>query len=113
MEIATRKEKGVMVAAITGRMDALTTADVESNLMRALDEGEKALLIDLDKLDYISSAGLRTLLATAKRMKGQTGSMAFANLKGHPKEVFEISGFYSLFNVFDSVESALKSLGTC
>ncbi len=113
MRVETRKEKGVTVAAITGRMDALTTADVESDLMRVLDEGEKALLIDLDKLDYISSAGLRTLLVTAKRMKGEAGNMAFANLKGHPKEVFEISGFYSLFTVFDSVESALKNIGKC
>ena len=78
-----------------------------------LTRGEKALLIHLDKLDYISSAGLRTLLVTAKRMKGQAGKMAFANLKGHPKEVFEISGFYSLFTVFDSVESALESIGRC
>jgi stage II sporulation protein AA (anti-sigma F factor antagonist) len=111
MTVETRREKEITVAAITGRMDALTTSDVERTLMRLLDEGARTLLIDLGGLDYISSAGLRTLLAAAKRMKAQAGTMAFVNLKGHAKEVFEISGFYSLFTVYDSVESALERLG--
>ncbi len=111
MKVETKKEKDVAVAAVIGRMDALTTSDVERTLMGLLDEGEMKLLIDLDRLDYISSAGLRTLLATAKRMKEWSGIIAFANLKGHVKEVFEISGFYSLFTVYDSVESALEQLG--
>jgi anti-anti-sigma factor len=111
MKVETRKENDVAVAAVVGRMDALTTSDVERTLMSLLDEGEVKLLIDLDRLDYISSAGLRTLLSTAKRMKERSGIMAFANLKGHAKEVFEISGFYSLFTVYDSVESALEQLG--
>lgn len=111
MAVETRKEKEITVATITGRMDALTTSEIERSLMHVVDEGEKKLLIDLGGLDYISSAGLRTLLTTAKRIKAQAGTMVFANLRDHVKEVFEISGFHSLFLVYASVEAALERFG--
>lgn len=108
MEIDTRKENNAVVVSIKGRMDAVTTPEIESRLSQLIDSGEKKLLINLQQLDYISSAGLRALLATAKRLKSEHGDVAFANLEGHVKEVFEISGFYSIFKVFDSTEMALE-----
>ncbi len=108
MEIDTRKENSVVVVSVKGRMDAVTTPEIENKLSQIIDGGEKKLLVDLKQLDYISSAGLRALLATAKRLKGEQGDIVFANLEGHVKEVFEISGFYSIFKVYDSTETALE-----
>ncbi len=108
MQIDTRKENNAVVVSIKGRMDAVTTPEIESRLGQIVDGGEKRLLVDLQQLDYISSAGLRALLATAKRLKSEQGDIAFANLEGHVKEVFEISGFYSIFKVYDSTEKALE-----
>ncbi len=108
MEIETRKEDNAMVVSIKGRMDAVTTPEIENRLGQIINSGEKKLVINLQQLDYISSAGLRALLATAKRLKSEQGDVAFANLDGHVKEVFEISGFYSIFKVFDSMETALE-----
>ncbi len=110
MQIETRKESGITTVSIKGRMDAVTTPEIESKLTQLVDGGEKKLLINMNELEYISSAGLRALLATAKRLKSEQGDIAFTNLGGHVKEVFEISGFYSIFKVYDSMEAGLEQL---
>lgn len=111
MEFDTKKEMEGTVVSIKGRMDALTAPDIENRLTAILDQGEKKLVMDLAGLSYISSAGLRSLLATAKKLKRDQGQMAFANLGGHVAEVFKISGFHSLFTICNSVSEALGSLG--
>jgi len=60
--------------------------------------------------DYISSAGVRGLLVTAKQLKGKGGQIRCANVKGTVKEVFDISGFGAILQMDDSVETALAKL---
>ncbi|OPX94977.1 MAG: putative anti-sigma factor antagonist BtrV [Syntrophorhabdus sp. PtaB.Bin006] len=110
MKFDTKKEKGFTVVSITGKMDALTTPEAESKLTGLIEAGERDLVVDLEGLDYISSAGLRGILATAKRLKAERGDIVFANLQGHVTEVFKISGFHSLFKIFDSVDAAVNEL---
>ena len=107
MEFETKEENGWTVVSIGGRMDAITTPEVEKKLDNLVGAGEKRLVVDLNGLNYISSAGLRGLLATAKKLKAGQGEIAFANLQGPVRDVFEISGFYSIFKVFDSVAAAI------
>jgi stage II sporulation protein AA (anti-sigma F factor antagonist) len=107
MGFDTKKEGGLTVVSIGGRMDAVTTPEIEKRLSDLVEAGEKRVVVDLKDLGYISSAGLRGLLATAKKLKAGQGEMTFANLQGPVKEVFEISGFYSIFKVFDSVAAAI------
>lgn len=109
MEFDSNREKDVTVVSIKGRMDAVTTPEVENRLAELVRGGEKRLVMDLQGLDYISSAGLRALLATAKKLKATQGNMIFANLGGHVTEVFKISGFFSLFSICDSVGVAVGS----
>jgi stage II sporulation protein AA (anti-sigma F factor antagonist) len=111
MQFDSKKQKGSMVVTISGRMDAVTTGEIESKLASLIDGGERNFVLDLGALEYISSAGLRTLLATAKRLKAEKGTIVFANLAGHVTEVFKISGSYSLFTICDSVEAAFEKLG--
>jgi stage II sporulation protein AA (anti-sigma F factor antagonist) len=110
MKFDTKKEKGFTVVSITGKMDALTTPEAEGKLTGLIEAGERDLVVDLEGLDYISSAGLRGILATAKRLKAEQGNIVFANLQGRVTEVFKISGFHSLFKIFDSVDAAVNEL---
>ena len=110
MEIQTRKEKGTVVVSMEGRMDAGTAPEFEKKVVDLISKGERAFLINLGKLDYISSAGLRSILAVAKKLKGQEGKIVFAGTKGSVEEVFKISGFSSMFKMFDSEENALKEI---
>jgi anti-anti-sigma factor len=107
MEIQTRKEKNVLVVVVKGRMDAVTAPTFEETLQDLIATGENGFLIDLSDLQYISSAGLRSFLVLAKKLKPQGGDLLFAGLQGPVDEVFKISGFYSIFKIFDSVEAAL------
>lgn len=107
MDFKTEKKGDFLVVTVAGRMDAVTAPDFEKNCAEAIDGGETALVVDLGGLEYISSAGLRGILATAKRLKAKDGKIAFANLSGMVQEVFAISGFTAMFSVHKTVEEAV------
>ena len=110
MDIQTRKEKVAVVVSVKGRMDALTAPEFEKDVIDLISKGEKTFVINFVELDYISSAGLRSILALAKKLKEKEGRILFAGLKGPVEEVFKISGFQSMFKIFDSEESALREI---
>ncbi len=110
MEIETRKEENATVVSVTGKMDAISSPELEKELSQLMAEGEKAFVVDLGELDYISSAGLRVILATAKRLKEREGKIVLASLKDMVKEVFDISGFSAIIPIYESVESALNQV---
>ncbi|HTP64104.1 MAG TPA: STAS domain-containing protein [Geobacteraceae bacterium] len=107
MDIRARKETNATVVTISGRLDAVTSPVVEKTLNEMIDGGETRFVADLAGLDYISSAGLRVLLAIAKFLKGKGGLICFANVAGAVREVFDISGFGTIFQMHDSVDGAL------
>ena len=82
---------------------------MESKLNSLIDAGQARLVVSLDKLEYISSSGLRVLLATLKKVRKQQGDIRLACLKPNIKEVFDISGFNQLFNISDTEETAIAS----
>lgn len=110
MSLGTRKEQDIVIITITGKMDAITSPSIENKLTELVDAGERKLVFDFQGLDYISSAGLRGILATAKKLKAEKGDIVFANIRGYVAEVFKMSGFHSLFRIFDSVDAAMNDL---
>ena len=110
MEINSRKEKGSLVVSVKGRIDAVTAPDFEKSLSEWISAGETIMIVNLSDLEYISSAGLRSILAIAKVLKAKGGKVMFASLKGTVKDVFKISGFGSIFQIFDSEEEAIKQV---
>lgn len=110
MVIQTRKEMNTTVVTITGRLDAVTAPEYEKKVRELIDSGDICLVVDLEQLDYISSAGLRVFLVTAKLLKVKNGQVRIANIRGPVREVFDISGFNSIFQVDDSVAASLAAL---
>lgn len=90
-------------------MDAVTAPEFEKAVETMMGEGENAFVVDLADLDYISSAGLRSILALAKKLKTSGGSLHLAALQDTVRDVFDISGFSSIIPVFDSVEGACSA----
>ncbi len=107
MEIKQEKMEDAVVLRVAGRLDAATSPELEQ-AFSSLD-GQR-LVLDLSELDYISSAGLRVLLARLKRIQPAGGQMLLAGLKPEVREVFEITGFTALFPMFDTLPEALSSL---
>ena len=110
MELNVDKKSGVIVVSVSGRMDAVTAPEFEKGFNEHIEAGEKKFVTDLSDLEYISSAGLRSILSTAKKIKAEGGAIAFANLSGMVKEVFDISGFGSMFDIYGSVPEAMEKL---
>lgn len=110
MEIKKTTLSDVTVICPNGRMDAITAPKFDADLKEMIIGGCKKIVIDLGELEYISSAGLRAILTTAKLIKSADGALAFANLSGMVSEVFEISGFASMFCIYDTVSTAAEKL---
>lgn len=97
MNIRQTKEGTALTVALEGRLDTLTAPELELTLKDAL-IGVEDLTIDLEKLDYISSAGLRVLLATQKVMNKQ-GSMKVTHANEIISEIFEVTGFTDILTI--------------
>ena len=108
-EIMERKVGEANIISISGRLDAYSANDVEGKLNSLIDAAQVQLVVSLEKLEYISSSGLRVLLAALKKVRKQQGDIKLACLKPYIKEVFDISGFTQLFKIFDKEEDAVNS----
>ena len=104
MEITQKKQDVKMIISLDGRLDANTAGSLEQVLVPLINEGEQYIVLDMDKLEYISSAGLRVLLMCMKIMRKKDGKLVLAGMKDFIKEVFDIAGFTPIFEIFDSVE---------
>lgn len=110
MKIQGHKVGAAVVVEVEGRLDSVTSSELEKEILSYLQSGEHNLLIDFAGLDYISSAGLRVLLMAAKKAKAEGGRVVLANLVKNVKEVFDIAGFTSIFPVFQSQDDALAAI---
>jgi anti-sigma B factor antagonist len=97
MNINTVKNGNELTVTVEGRLDTMTAPELEKALNESLDGVEK-LVLDMKALDYISSAGLRVLLSTHKRMAAQ-GEMVIRGANEIITEIFDITGFSEILNV--------------
>lgn len=109
MDITTTDSGDVKVLSFQGNLDTNTSPDAESEINTLIDAGAQKLLVNFEKLEYISSAGLRILLATAKKLKGNGGNLKICCLNETVQEVFDISGFSTILSVATTEEEALGS----
>lgn len=107
MQISTRKENVVLIASISGRMDATSAPDCQQQLLDLVNQGDCVIVLDLKDLEYMSSAGLRCCLTVAKKAKSAGGGLSCCNLQSIVRTVFDISGFATLIPIFDSENDAL------
>ncbi len=108
MEITVTVAGEVKVIRIEGKFDTQTSPDVQTQLTQLIDQGATKLVVNFEKLAYISSAGLRVLLAAAKRLKGNSGKLRICGLNEVVQEVFDISGFTTILTVTKTEPEALE-----
>ena len=111
METSSRQFADVIVAVPVGRVDHHSAAALETALAPLISRAriDKGVLVfDFAGIDYISSAGLRVLMVTAKELRAAGARIAVANLKPVVAEIFAISRFDRVLGVFPSVRSAIE-----
>lgn len=109
MEIIQEKVNDVVIVEIKGRLDVTTASDLEQVFTKLLSENQNKVLVECRELEYISSAGLRVLLNAAKQYNKVSGQIMLAGLSQNVKQVFEISGFTSIFPIYATRDEALKA----
>lgn len=108
MQIIGNKHDKALVMALWGRMDRIAALEFDKSFAEWLKNGERCFVVDMMNLEYISSAGLRSLLSANQQLKDCNGEIRLCNVGGLVREVFVISGFESLFPVYKSLADAVK-----
>jgi anti-anti-sigma factor len=107
MEILEETRDGVVVLGPRGRIDSVSSAELEAALLRHLEAGKTRLAVDLGGVEYISSAGLRVFLMLVKRLQGPGGHLVLFAMPESVRLVFELAGFLPIFEIEETRESAL------
>jgi anti-anti-sigma factor len=105
----TQFEKAV-VLKVTGRMDAENAHEFEQACDPWISQGVLHLIAELDGLEYVSSMGLRSFLAVARRLQSKSGSLMLCGLHGLPRQVFEMTRLIGVFPVYESAQQAIDRL---
>ena len=107
MHIGEEKAGGAFVIAPVGRVDSVSSNELEKVVLSRIDGGERLLVLDMAGVEYISSAGLRVLLMAAKRLKEPPAALVLCGIGPGVRTVLELAGFLPLFAVEAGREQAL------
>ncbi|MDD1696428.1 MAG: STAS domain-containing protein [Methanoregula sp.] len=107
MDIATTNREGKTVLSIQGRIDTSTALELEKSINKEIGEGNKKILLDFSRVSYISSSGLRVLLATAKKLKNPGDKFGICCLSPEVLKILRLAGFTSIFSIYPSEGEAL------
>ena len=108
--VESSRENDAVVLSVKGRMDATAAPEFDKHLARLMDGGDTIFILDLEGLEYISSAGVRSILVLAKNLKNKDGKFFLAAATPPVMKVFKMSGFEAIIPIRESVASAMAQL---
>jgi len=110
VKITTKEYKRVDLVQVDGRIDSSTAPQLEQALSNIIDEGRYRIVVDLAETDFMSSAGLRALIAALKQVRRfNRGDLRLASIPTKVRKAFELAGLLELFQVFDNSIDAVGS----
>ena len=109
MGLNYERNNGILIILAEGRVDSANAQEFQISLANEIDESDRAVILDFGKITYISSAGLRVILLTAKSLRRQNASLTVCSLSDPIREVFEISGFDKMIPIRDSKLDAVAA----
>lgn len=108
VELKEKKIGEILLLELNGRLDAVSTPDIEKKVFEYINNGQYKLILDFSGVDYISSAGMRMLLSTTKKLKGLSGHLVLCSITTNVMDVFKMSGFDHVLELTADKEEALK-----
>ena len=97
LKVSVNKDGDTYTVLVEGRLDTLTSPQLDEEINKIIGDAKK-LVLDLGKLAYISSAGLRVLLGAAQQLDGK-GEMVLIHVTEAVHEIFDVTGFIQVFNI--------------
>ena len=102
--------KGVLVISVAGQVHGLNAWEFRDSLYKEILGFDNPVVLDLEKLSYINSAGLRSILLVAKTLKGRDTKFVLCSFSDSVKEIFKIAGFDKFVEVFESRSDAMAAV---
>lgn len=109
MQVSTKSKDDVYIIEISGRMDSINSKEIEAKLNDVIDHNRNKIIIDLAAVNYISSVGLRILLAALKKQKERDGSIKLASLQPFVRDIFKMTGFDKIFSITSDQQEAIDN----
>ena len=109
MEITKDQKAGVTVLALTGRIDTAAAPELEKELIKMTEQGNRKILLNFAQVTYISSGGLRVLLATAKKLRSPDDRFGLSSLSPEVNKILKLAGFTTIFSIFPTNEDAFAT----
>ncbi len=109
-DVTTERQGDVLSANVSGRIDGSNVVQFEEAVRSAIEDSDRAVIMDFENLVYISSAGLRAILLTAKSLQSRKAKLLLCTLTDPIREVFEISGFDKVLPIHPTKAEAIASL---
>ena len=103
-------EDTALVISVVGRIDGVNAQEFYNSLSKKINGSDNPVVLDLEKLTYISSAGLRSILLIAKTLKGRNTRFMLCSLPDPIKEIVEIAGFDKIIDVLQSRSAAIAEI---
>jgi anti-sigma B factor antagonist len=110
--ISTTHHNGISIIALEGFVDAHTAPNFETVIQTELDAGHVRIVVDCSKLNYISSAGLGVFMSFIEEVREQNGDIKISGLAPKVRHTFEILGFHDLFEMADTLATALAGFAS-
>jgi anti-anti-sigma factor len=111
MEITDKQVDGVVVVSLAGRLDAVTSSQLEERFNALVSPSKRHFVLELSQLDYVSSGGLRVILAMAKKLTELSGGLVLACLHPFVEDIMNMAGFNALLPTAGSEAEAIAMLG--
>jgi anti-sigma B factor antagonist len=100
------------LVGVSGRLDHSQDQLLEETLQRLLDEGHYRLIVDLSRVTYVNSGGLRSLVTIWRQARQQGGDIALCGLNEHIAKVFSVVGFDKIFQIYPNCADAQRGLAS-
>ena len=110
MEITTATRDSATILSVSGRVDSVTASDLENAITRIIGQGNRRIILDFSGLVYISSGGLRVLLATAKKLQNDGDRFMLCSLSPDVHKVMNFAGFTAIFSIYATVSDAVDAI---
>lgn len=108
IELRNDLKGDVLIIRFLGRLDAITTPELEKQVFLFIDRGQHKLLLDFSGVEYISSAGMRLLLSMSKKLKNVSGQMVLCSPTSNVMDVFRMSGFDHVLQISPNESDGLS-----
>lgn len=112
MKTEVTQDNNSTIVAVTGTVDALTAPELAKVLVNEIAEGHVNLVVDLIAVEFMSSAGLRTLLGGVKESRSNGGDLRIASTNPGIDKVLKMSGFHNIAKVYSSQSEAVSSFSS-